>query len=174
MPERILVSYASRLGSTQGVAEAIAKTLSDAQFRVDLRRMTEVTHVAPYYAVVAGSAIRNKTWLPEAMDFMRLFQAELGSRPFAAFLVCMTLTMKADYREAVAGWMQPVRQLVKPVSEGYFAGSLDISRIESFSERLKFQISVAMGVWTEGDHRDWDAIRLWAESLPASFAAARK
>jgi menaquinone-dependent protoporphyrinogen oxidase len=81
--------------------------------------------------------------------------------------VCMTLAMKnADkYRQFVSDFMQPVRALVKPVSEGLFAGCLDVSKVPTFSDRLKFRISVLFGVWTEGDHRDWNAIRLWAESL---------
>ena len=35
----------------------------------------------------------------------------------------------------------------------------------TFSDRLKFRLSVAFGVWKEGDHRDWNAIRAWAQSL---------
>jgi len=54
---------------------------------------------------------------------------------------------------------------VRPVSEGLFAGALDISKIPSFGDRLKFRLSVAFGVWSEGDHRDWNAIRAWAESI---------
>jgi hypothetical protein len=42
---------------------------------------------------------------------------------------------------------------------------LDISKIPSFSDRLKFRLSVKLGVWKEGDHRDWKAIGSWAESL---------
>jgi hypothetical protein len=30
---------------------------------------------------------------------------------------------------------------------------------------LKFRMSVMFGIWKEGDHRDWNAIRTWAESL---------
>jgi menaquinone-dependent protoporphyrinogen IX oxidase len=79
----------------------------------------------------------------------------------------MTLSMRnADqYRSHVASWMQPVSALLKPVSEGLFAGALDISRIPSFSDRLKFRLSVLFGAWKEGDHRDWNAIRDWAQSL---------
>ena len=58
-----------------------------------------------------------------------------------------------------------MRALVKPVSEGLFAGSLEIAKIPSFSDRLKFRLSVLFGAWKEGDHRDWNAIRAWAESL---------
>ncbi|HEY4722887.1 MAG TPA: hypothetical protein VII92_13625, partial [Anaerolineae bacterium] len=65
----------------------------------------------------------------------------------------------------VAEFLAPVRALVKPVSEGLFAGALDISKVPSFGDRLKFRLSVIFGVWSEGDHRDWNAIRAWTESI---------
>ena len=71
MPNKILVTYASRLGSTAGVAEAIGKTLAENGAEVEVRRMEDVTDLTPYSAVVAGSAIRGKQWLPEAMQFMQ-------------------------------------------------------------------------------------------------------
>ena len=167
MNNRILVAYASRTGSTAGVAEAIGKTLAESGAQVEVRPMQDVQDLAPYRAVVAGSAIHGRQWLPEAMQFVQTHQAALAQKPFAAFLVCMTLAMpNADkYRQAVADWLEPVRALVKPVSEGLFAGALDISKVPSFGDRLKFRLSVVFGVWSEGDHRDWNAIRAWAESI---------
>ncbi len=170
MPNRILVTYASRTGSTVGVAEAIGKALAESGAQVEVRPMSEVKDLASYDAVVAGSAIQAKQWLPEAMQFVQAHQKKLAQKPFADFLVCMTLAMKhGDYRSAVAEWLQPVRALVQPVSEGMFAGALDISKVPSFKDRLSFRISVAMGVWSEGDHRDWTAIRMWANSLAAKL-----
>jgi len=167
MNNRILVAYASRTGSTAGVAEAIGKSLVESGAQVEVLPMKDVQDLAPYRAVVAGSAIRGRKWLPEAMQFVQTHQATLAQKPFAAFLVCMTLAMpNADkYRQGVAAWLEPVRALVKPVSEGLFAGALDISKILSFGDRLKFRLSVVFGVWSEGDHRDWNAIRAWAESI---------
>jgi menaquinone-dependent protoporphyrinogen oxidase len=167
MNNRILVAYASRTGSTAGVAEAIGKSLVKSGAQVEVLPMKDVSDLAAYRAVVAGSAIRGNKWLPEAMQFVQAHQATLAQKPFAAFLVCMTLAMpNADkYREHVAGFLQPVRALVRPVSEGLFAGVLDIGKISSLSDRLKFRLSVIFGVWSEGDHRDWNAIRAWAESI---------
>ena len=167
MNNKILVTYASKAGSTVGVAEAIGKTLAEGGAQVDVLPMQEVKDLDAYRAVVAGSAIRNRKWLPEAMQFVRTHQAILARKPFATFLVCMTLAMSngEKYRDSVADWIQPVRAFVKPVSEGQFAGVLNISKISSLGDRLKFRLSVAMGVWKEGDHRDWNAIRAWSESI---------
>ena len=165
--ERILVTYATCTGSTRGVAEVIGAVLAEDGVLVDILPMQDVVDLTPYTAVVAGSAIQSKQWLSEALTFVRTHQATLSQRPFAAFLVCMTLAMRGGeaYRDAVSGFLSPVRLLVRPVSEGLFAGSLDIARIPSWTDRLMFQISVWSGVWSEGDHRDWDAIRAWAQAL---------
>ena len=169
---KILVTYATRTGSTFGVAEAIAETLREHDLAVDVVPVQEVTDLSSYQAVIAGSAIQNRQWLPEAAQFVQKHQAELSQKPFAMFAVCMTLAMKNGerYRPQISEWLAPVRRLVRPVSEGIFAGALDISKIPSFGDRLKFCLSVLFGVWSEGDHRDWDAIRAWAESLPAKLS----
>lgn len=166
MSDKTLVAYASRAGSTAGVAEAIGQTLAESGAQVDVRPMQEVTDLTLYRAVVAGSAIQEARWLPEAMQFMHIHQAALTRKPFAAFLVCMTMAMKNEnYRRGVQDWLEPVRTLVRPVSEGYFAGALDLRQVPSFRKRLMFRVSVATGVWPEGDHRDWNAIRAWATDL---------
>lgn len=169
MSQKILVTYASRTGSTGGVAEAIAKTLNENDAKVDVIPMGDVTDITLYQAVVAGSAIQDRQWLPEAVNFVQTHKAALNQKPFAIFAVCMTLAMKngESYRPQILEWLAPVRRLVQPVSEGIFAGALDIGKIPSFGDRLKFRLSVLFGVWSEGDHRNWDAIREWAESLPA-------
>ena len=167
MNDTVLVTYASRTGTTTGVAEAIGRTLTEAGAHVDVRRLQDVADLTPYGAVVVGSAIQGAAWLPEAVTFMQAHQAELRQRPVAIFSVCMTMAMAnaEKYRAGVSDWMQPVRTLVHPVSEGLFAGALDIHKIPSFADRLKFRLSVLLGVWKQGDHRDWNAIRTWAAGL---------
>ena len=167
MSQKILVTYASRTGWTVGVAEAIGKMLTENGASVDVIPMRDVKDLSAYDAVVAGSAIRGKAWLPEAVQFIRTHQGGLKRKPFAAFLVCMTLAMPngETYRPHVATWLDTVRDLVNPVSVGLFAGGLDINKIESFKDRLMFRISVLFGVWKEGDHRDWNAIHTWAGQL---------
>lgn len=167
MTDKILVTYASRTGWTVGVAEAIGNILSENGAAADVLPMRDIKDLSQYDAVVAGSAVNGGAWLPEAMQFVREHQSELKRKPFAAFLVCMTLSMKnvGQYRSHVATWLEPVRALVRPVNEGLFAGGLDIRKIPSFSDRMKFRLSVLFGFWKEGDHRDWNAIQKWAVEL---------
>ena len=77
--------------------------------------------------------IHDKRWLPEAMEFVEVHRQELGRRPFAAFLVVMTLAMRhgETYRPFVAEFLAPVRALVTPVSVGLFAGALDLRQVPS-------------------------------------------
>lgn len=172
MPNKVLVTYASRTGTTTGVAQAIGKILAKDGIEVDVCPMEDVHDLAPYRAVVLGSAIQAARWLPEATAFVHSYQATLRAMPVAIFTVCMTLAMarSEQYREGVAGWLAPVRSLIRPVSEGYFAGRLQIDQVSSLGERIKFRFSVLFGVWKEGDHRDWKAIEEWAGELKRHLA----
>ena len=167
MSNRILVTYASRAGSTAEVAEAIGKTLADGGAQVDVISMNDVKDLSPYQAVVAGSAIRGSKWLPEAVQFIQTHRSILAQKRFAMFTVCITMAMKnaENYRSGVMGWVAPVRAMVKPLSEGLFAGMLDFSKLPFNLDTLMLRFTVAIGVFPRGDHRDWNAIRSWAQSL---------
>ena len=167
MENRILVTYASRSGSTAEVAEVISKTLTEGGAQVDVMPMQDVKDISLYRAVIVGSAIRKSKWLPEAVQFVRAHQETLRHKSFAMFTVCITLAMSnsEQYRSAVAGWVAPIRALVRPLSEGLFAGRLDFSKLPFNWDTLMLRATVAVGVFPRGDHRDWNAIRAWAESL---------
>jgi len=167
MNHRILVTYASRTGTTAEVAEAICRILTESGADVEVMPMQEVKDLSPYKAVIAGSAIRAARWLPEAVQFIRAHQATLRHKPFAMYTVCITLAMSnsEQYRSAVSGWTAPVRAIVPPLSEGLFAGMLNFKKLPFNWETLKLRATVALGVFPRGDHRDWNAIRTWAESL---------
>ena len=171
MSGKVLVTYASRAGSTAGVAEAIGRTLAARGLEVEVRPMRDVQDLTPYTAVVAGSAIRGGKWLPEAVQWVKTHQAELARKPFAAFLVCITLAMpRADkYRAGVMEWLDPVRALVRPVSEGVFAGALDFSNVPLAFNTLLMRLAVLVRIFPRGDHRDWDAIAIWAGDLAATL-----
>jgi menaquinone-dependent protoporphyrinogen oxidase len=172
MVDKVLIAYASRTGTTKSTAEFIATVLQERGVSADVKSMESITNLTEYRAVIAGSAIQNRQWLPEANEFIHKYRSDLNKKPLALFTVCMTLAMKngENYRNDVFKWIAPIRSMVQPISEALFAGALDISKIPSFGDRFKFRLSVLFGVWSEGDHRDWNAIRKWAEELSEKMA----
>ncbi len=54
---RVLVAFASRSGSTAGIAVSIARGLTDAGLGVDCRPAGDVADVTPYDGVVLGSGV---------------------------------------------------------------------------------------------------------------------
>ena len=167
MTNRILVTYASRTGTAAETAQVIRNILEESGALVDVMPMQEVKDLTPYQAVVAGSAIRGARWLPEAVQFIRAHQSTLRHKPFAMFTVCITLAManSEQYRQSVMDWTAPVRAIVQPLSEGLFPGMIDFTKLPVNWETLKLRATVAMGIFPRGDHRNWNAVRAWAESL---------
>src|SRR5262245_7899011 len=66
---RVLVAVASPHGSPREIADAIAETLRSAGLDVDLRDVADVKDLAPYDAVVLGSAVYMGHWVREARQF---------------------------------------------------------------------------------------------------------
>jgi len=63
MNGKILVAYASRCGSTAGIARAAADDLKQRHPAVDLLPVDKVATLGGYDAVVVGSAVRFGHWL---------------------------------------------------------------------------------------------------------------
>jgi len=161
MKDKILVAYASKCGATGEVADAIGQVLSANGTAVDVRLVENVPDPSLYRAVVVGSAIRMGKWLSEATKFVETHQEALSQTPTAYFTVCMTLQDDTEEnRRTVAAYLDPVREILEPVDVGLFAGMMDYSKL-SFLDRL-----IAKMVKTpEGDFRNWEAIRAWANDL---------
>ncbi len=167
MSKKILITYASKCGSTGEVAEAIGKTLAQAGARVDVMPLKKVTNLSDYQAVFVGSAIRVGKWLPEAANFVSENRASLQRVPTAYFTVCATMIEDIPASRAkAAGFIEPVRAVLAPAVEGYFAGKVDPETL-SFLENTMLK---AKNV-PQGDFRDWDKVTSWAQSTYAQLCA---
>jgi menaquinone-dependent protoporphyrinogen oxidase len=167
MKDKALVAYASKCGSTGEVAKVIGQMLANDSATVDVRQTKDVSDLSAYRAVVLGSAIRQGKWLPEAVKFVEAHQQVLSRVPIAYFTVCMTLSQDSEEnrRKAVA-YLEPVRQILKPVEEGFFAGKMDYGQL-GFVERLMVERVIQV---PQGDFRNWTAIQTWAQALPVRLA----
>ena len=170
MDKKILVAYASKYGSTGGVADAIGRELCNRGAAVDVCMLKNIGDLNPYRGVVVGSAIYRGKWLPEAADFVERNRGVLRQVPVAYFLVCMTMREPTEEnRRKVLVYLDPVLKAVpqvQPVKVGTFAGALDYSNLS-----LPIKAIMNLKGATEGDFRDWTAIRAWAEGLCSPLLA---
>jgi menaquinone-dependent protoporphyrinogen oxidase len=158
MKDKVLVAYASRCGSTGGVAQAIAEQLAKSGAMVDVRLVKDVTDLSAYKAVVVGSCIRMGQWVPEAVKLVTAQKEALSQVPVAYFAVSGFMRDgKEETRAKVSAGLDPVRALREPASVGLFAGAIDSTKM-SFLDRTMTRMMKS----EEGDWRDWDAIRAWA------------
>ena len=170
MEKRVLVTYASKCGSTGGVADAIGKELCGKGLAADVALIRNAGDLGSYQGVVVGSAIYMGKWMPEATDFVKKNRDILGRIPVAYFLVCITLAQPTEENRAkVLSYMEPIMKAVpeiRPLGIGTFAGALDYNKLSWLNK----QILKAKGA-PEGDFRDWNSIRTWArEPVYARFA----
>lgn len=165
----VLVAYASYAGSTAEVADAMARALSGKGLAAEVRPVGSVDNPSRYSAVVLGSAIRMGKLHADVVDFVKKHKAALDDKHVAYFVVCMT--MKDDTpenrREATA-WLAPIESEVRPVEVGLFAGKLAREPLSWFDSLV-----TRFAGGTEGDYRDWNAIRVWSEQLAERLRAKR-
>ena len=161
MKKKVLITYASKYGSTGGVADAIGKELCSKGMAADVVLIKNARNVSSYQGVVIGSAIYMGKWMSEAVDFVKKNKDSLRQVPVAYFLVCMTLSQPTEKKQAeVLSYMDPVLKAVpeiKPVGLGTFAGALDYSNLSWLYKKILKSKGTP-----EGDFRDWNAIRAWA------------
>lgn len=163
---KILVTYAVSAGPSAGVADRIARVMTDLGVEVTLLPMTAVTTVKGFSAVIAGSIERSGGWVPEAMEFVRRNQALLNRKPFALFTVIPLLASEkgAESRMVIMQYTAHVRGMVHPVSEGFFSGEVERKKEANPGERSKFKLRVLLGLLREGD-RNSGEIETWAAKL---------
>jgi menaquinone-dependent protoporphyrinogen oxidase len=163
MSTSILVAYATRYGSTQEVAEAIAATLRERGLEVDLQPARKVRSLEGYDAVVLGAPLQMFHWHRDARHFLAHHRAALTARPVAIFALG---PLHADEKEFQGSREQLDKELTKfpwltPGSIEIFGGKIDPAKLH-----FPFNHMPACDV------RDWTAIRAWASDLAMKLQPA--
>jgi menaquinone-dependent protoporphyrinogen oxidase len=162
MTNSILVAYASRHGSTQEVAEAVAATLREHRLSTTVKPAADVDDVARYDGVVLGAALYMGRTHPDARHFLKMHRRQLEEIPVAVFAMGpLTLEDKAvrgsetQLRRALARV-----ESIRPVATTVFGGVVD-------PDELHFPFTHMPA----GDARDWEAIRAWAAEVADALRA---
>ena len=173
METKILMAYASKYGSTQEVAEAIAATLRERGVQVDLKSMRKVPTLAGYAAVVLGAPIYFGHWHKDALNFLSRNEEALAQRPVAIFALGPNSTDENEMKGSRAQLDQELANFpwLTPVVMEVFGGK--------YPAKLRLPESLIAGLPASplhgkpaSDVRDWAAIRSWASGIATKFQVA--
>lgn len=166
MSASVLVAYATRYGSTQEVAEAVAATLRERGLAVDIQPVRDVQALDQYRAIVLGAPLYMFHWHRDALNFLARHREALTQRPVAIFALG---PFHAEEKEFQGAREQLDKELAKfpwltPQAITIFGGKFDPQKL-TFPHNL----IPALKNMPASDVRDWPAIRAWANDLAELF-----
>lgn len=160
---RILVTAASKHGSTSEIAEAIGAELGARGLEVTVAPVQEVGGIDGYDAVVLGSAVYLGKWVKPAKEFAVREAAALVSVPVWLFssgpIGSPPPEDPADRRQG-----DEIAKAIGARDHRLFAGKLDRKGL-SLLERA----AVRAAKLPDGDFRPWDEIRAWAAGIAVAL-----
>lgn len=169
---KVLVAYATRHGSTAGIAQRIAAALSARGHPAEAVSVEDAGPVEGYDAVVLGGAAYMFHWLKPALQFARRHQAALAQRPVWLFSSGPLGTADVDAEgKDVRAAARPTEfdeltTTLSPRGERVFFGAYDPDQKPvGLGERLTRAMPAGRELLPEGDFRDWDDIDAWATQI---------
>jgi menaquinone-dependent protoporphyrinogen oxidase len=163
---RVLVSVASRHGSTAEIADKIGGVLTAAGIDTDVRAPDQIVGVVQYDGVILGSGIYAGRWLGPAKQLAERESADLRSRPVWLFSSGPVGDPAKPAAEPVD--VDLVRRWTGAVDHRVFPGKLDRQEL-GFGER-----AIVLAVHAaEGDFRPWEDVTAWAEGIARTLQASR-
>jgi menaquinone-dependent protoporphyrinogen oxidase len=171
MDTKVLVAYGTKYGSTAEIAEKIGEVLRQAGFDADVLPANQVKDLAPYGAVVLGSAVYMGQWRREAARFLKANEKVLAERP--VWIFSSGPVEEGDPEELVEGWgfpkrLQPVADRIQPRDNVIFHGAVDPEKLTPFHKWVLENVKSPVG-----DFRDWDAITAWASGIADALKSLR-
>ncbi len=163
MNTRILVTYASKYGSTKEIAEKIVGVLRQNGVQVDLLPVGAARDLSPYGAVILGSAVYVGKWMKSASEFLEEQEGALAARP--VWIFSSGPTGQGDAIDLLEGWrlppdQQPLLDRIRPRGVTVFHGNIDAARVNWIEKTAVKALKKPFG-----DFRDWAAVTSWAASV---------
>lgn len=168
----VLVAYATRHGSTAGIAERIAEVLTQEGHSAQAVPVEEAGPPEGYEAIVLGGAAYMFHWLKPALQYAHRHREALSTRPVWLFSSgpLGTESVDAEGQDVLSGArpreFDELTRALSPRGERVFFGAFDHTQKPiGLGERVTRAVPAAHDLLPEGDFRDWDDIEAWAKQI---------
>ena len=160
---KVLVAVGSKHGATREIADEVALMLESGGLAARVVPAGEVSGVEAWDAVVLGSAVYAGRWVKDARRLAEREAAALCERPVWVFS-SGPIGDPPEPSEDPPDFDR-ISQLVGAIDHRVFTGKLDRARL-GLAEKA---VVSALGA-PDGDFRDWQDVRDWAEGIAAHLS----
>ena len=158
---RVLVTYGSKLGSTVGIAEIIAKQLQANGLETVVAPARDAIDPADFDAVIVGGALYASRWVKESRRYVKRFSAELQTKPVWLFS-SGPLDGSASEQNIPPTWhVEAAMKEANARGHATFGGRLEAD--------AKGFMASGMAKTNAGDWRDDEQITSWADEIGTSL-----
>ncbi|MBB5916739.1 menaquinone-dependent protoporphyrinogen oxidase [Nocardia transvalensis] len=169
---RIAVVYATGQGSTREISEFIGAVLANRGAGVEVADIERAPDLSRFDAVVLGSAVHDRAFLPAATAFVRHHHHQLAERKVWLFSVGIDAALRGPIGRRVARHVPEsiaaLRDSISAHDYRAFAGHYERVGVD-LPARLRYRL---LGGLRYGDLRDWTAIAAWADSIADTLRLA--
>lgn len=149
---RVLLTYATKYGSTAEVAQRIGEILASKGMEVKVADIKERPEVEGFDAAIVGAPVMMGSLLHRAPRFVKKHLKVLQDIPFACFALGGTLAEDTEENRVIMlDKLKKITEVVTPIDIGLFGGK-----------------------YKDEDYRDWQKITAWAEGLAKKFKSKEK
>lgn len=175
---KVAVVYSSKYGFTKGIADSIADRMRENRVEAVAQSADKLSRPQDYDAFVIGSAVFFGKWMKEAREFVTSNQDLLSRKPVWLFSSGPTGTNKTDKKGrdllemSIPSDIAEFKKIINPRDHQVFYGGFNISQ-HGFGIRLLAKSAKIREGMQEGDFRDWNEIRAWADGIAKELAGPK-
>ena len=161
----VLIAFATAHNTTKDIGQRIAARLAThIQCPIKVVNMADVPRggVAPYSAVILGSAIHMQSWLSPARKFMHAERATLAQRPVWAYSVGVPDTRQHEAQEEEKVAKDVRKEIPELRGHALFKGRVEKEHL-GWPGKLLFKFFP--NLWKFGDFVEWEKVDAWADEV---------
>ena len=170
MSVSVLVTYASRYGSTREVAERITEIIKTDSLEAEILPCNQVNSLDAYTFIIIGTPFYIGKMLKDAKDFIIRFQKDLASKKVSFFALGPLSDVEKELADTQEQMEEELKQFpwLTPLSMEMFGGKYDPQTLRFADKILTLLPASPLYKRPASDVRNWEKINRWVKNLPLS------